>query len=515
MDTSFIKINKADNVAVALTELNKGQNVEIDGQSIILKDDIPYGHKFLLKNLEADENVIKYGYPIGHLRIAAEAGSLVDDRHIQTNLAGLLDYTYHPVFTDDDLRQGNDCHVDCPTEGLPTTFMGYRRNNGDVGIRNELWVIPTVGCVNGVVNQIVEELKSQTGFENHTPGCGIDRIVAFNHNYGCSQLSEDHENTRKILRDMVLHPNAGAVLVVGLGCENNQPDKFEQMLGDYDKQRIRFLVTQKVDGDEVEEGVRIAKQLFANACKDQRTETSLSELRIGLKCGGSDGLSGITGNPLLGVLSDYIVSLGGTSVLTEVPEMFGAETILMNRCADRQLFEQTVKLINDFKSYFLSHGEPVGENPSPGNKAGGISTLEDKALGCTQKCGKSAVRGVLGYGDRISQKGLNLLSAPGNDLVASTALAAAGCHIVLFTTGRGTPFGTFVPTMKISTNSNLANRKKTWIDFNAGVLAEGATMDDTFRQFTQKVVQIANGQPTWNEQKDYQEISIFKNGVTL
>ena len=515
MDTSFIKINKADNVAVALTELNKGQNVEIDGQSIILKDNIPYGHKFLLKNLEADENVIKYGYPIGHLRIAAEAGSLVDDRHIQTNLAGLLDYTYHPVFTDDDLRQGNDCHVDCPTEGLPTTFMGYRRNNGDVGIRNELWVIPTVGCVNGVVNQIVEELKSQTGFENHTPGCGIDRIVAFNHNYGCSQLSEDHENTRKILRDMVLHPNAGAVLVVGLGCENNQPDKFEQMLGDYDKQRIRFLVTQKVDGDEVEEGLKILRELYAIAAQDKRQAIPLSELRVGLKCGGSDGFSGITANPLLGVFSDFIVSQGGTTVLTEVPEMFGAETILMNRCENTNLFQQTVSLVNDFKQYFLSHGEPVGENPSPGNKAGGISTLEEKALGCTQKCGKSAVKGVLPYGERLTEKGLNLLSAPGNDLVASTALASSGCHIVLFTTGRGTPFGTFVPTMKVSTNSTLAKNKPTWIDFNAGTIVEGEPMVEVFHRFVQKVIEIASGEPTWNEKKNYQEIAIFKNGVTL
>ncbi|MBR1465387.1 MAG: altronate dehydratase [Bacteroidaceae bacterium] len=513
--TTFIKINKADNVCVALTELSKGQDIEIDGKSITLKDNIPYGHKFLIKDIEKGQDVIKYGYPIGHLREDHQQGELVDDRHIQTNLAGLLEYTYNPVFNEDDLKEGNDCHVDCPTEGLPTTFMGYKRKNGDVGVRNELWVIPTVGCVNGVVNQIVQELKAQTGFENNTPGAGIDRIVAFNHNYGCSQLSEDHENTRKILRDMVLHPNAGAVLVVGLGCENNQPDKFEQLLGDYDKQRIRILVTQKVDGDEVEEGVKIAKELYDIACQDKRTETPVSELRIGLKCGGSDGLSGITGNPLLGVLSDYIVSKGGTSVLTEVPEMFGAETILMNRCADKQLFDKTVKLINDFKSYFLSHGEPVGENPSPGNKAGGISTLEDKALGCTQKCGKSAVRGVLDYGERIEQKGLNLLSAPGNDLVASTALAASGCHIVLFTTGRGTPFGTFVPTMKISTNSNLANRKKNWIDFNAGVLAEGATMDDTFREFTKKVIAVANGETTWNEKKDYQEISIFKNGVTL
>ena len=384
--------------------------------------------------------------------------------------------------------------------------MGYRRKNGDVGIRNEIWIVPTVGCVNGVCQQLRDRLRDEVKDL---------RIVAFPHNYGCSQLSGDHENTRKILRDLVLHPNAGGVLVVGLGCENNQPSQFEDFLGDYDKERIRFMVSQEVEGDEIEEGMRILRELYAIAQKDVRTEIPLSELCVGLKCGGSDGFSGITANPLLGVFSDYIVSQGGTTVLTEVPEMFGAETILMNRCANRELFEQTVKLINNFKDYFLSHGEPVGENPSPGNKAGGISTLEEKALGCTQKCGKSAVRGVLDYGERLTSKGLNLLSAPGNDLVASTALAAAGCHIVLFTTGRGTPFGTFVPTMKISTNSGLATNKPTWIDFNAGTLVEGRTMQSVFEEFRSKVVAIASGEQTWNEKKDYQEIAIFKTGVTL
>ena len=275
------------------------------------------------------------------------------------------------------------------------------------------------------------------------------------------------------------------------------------------------MVTQKVEGDEVEEGLKILRELYAIAAQDKRQAIPLSELRVGLKCGGSDGFSGITANPLLGVFSDFIVSQGGTTVLTEVPEMFGAETILMNRCENTNLFQQTVSLVNDFKQYFLSHGEPVGENPSPGNKAGGISTLEEKALGCTQKCGKSAVKGVLPYGERLTEKGLNLLSAPGNDLVASTALASSGCHIVLFTTGRGTPFGTFVPTMKVSTNSTLAKNKPTWIDFNAGTIVEGEPMVEVFHRFVQKVIKIASGEPTWNEKKNYQEIAIFKNGVTL
>ena len=328
-------------------------------------------------------------------------------------------------------------------------------------------------------------------------------------------MGDDHENTQKILRDLVLHPNAGAVLVVGLGCENNQPDAFREFLGDYDTERIKFMVTQQVPGDEYEEGMKLLRELYVVASHDVRSAIPLNELRVGLKCGGSDGFSGITANPLLGMFSDFLVAQGGTSVLTEVPEMFGAETILMNRCRNEALFSKTVKLINDFKQYFLSHGEPVGENPSPGNKAGGISTLEEKALGCTQKCGKSYVEGVMSYGERLQVKGLNLLSAPGNDLVASTALASCGCHMVLFTTGRGTPFGTFVPTMKISTNSQLAHNKPTWIDFNAGIILEDEPMEETCKRFIDYVIRVASGELVNNEKKGYKEIAIFKTGVTL
>ena len=497
MKTTYLRINPADNVAVAISPLHAGETIEADGRVITLRTDVPAGHKVTLKNFQAGENIIKYGYPIGHVTVDVPEGTWVSEKEIKTNLAGLLDYTYQPV----------EVHTDIPVEHR--TFKGYRRRNGDVGVRNEIWIIPTVGCVNGIVNQLAEGLRRETD-----GGKGVDAIVAFPHNYGCSQLGEDHENTKKTLRDMVLHPNAGAVLVVGLGCENNQPVVFREFIGSYDKDRIRFMVAQKVD-DEYEEGMRILRELYAKCSQDERTDVPLSELRVGLKCGGSDGFSGITANPLLGMFSDYLIAQGGTSVLTEVPEMFGAETILMNRCRTTELFNQTVSLINDFKEYFLSHGEPVGENPSPGNKAGGISTLEEKALGCTQKCGKSYVSGVMAYGERLQTKGLNLLSAPGNDLVAATALASSGCHIVLFTTGRGTPFGTFVPTMKISTNSNLAAHKPGWIDFNAGVIVENEPMETTCRRFIDYVIQVASGELVNNEKKNYREIAIFKNGVTL
>ena len=497
MQATFLRINPADSVVVCLAEKKKGEIISVDGQEIVLNQDTPAGHKVLIKDVGEGENIIKYGYPIGHARQALKAGDWVNENNLKTNLSGTLEYKYQPV----------DEELSIPNEGR--SFKGYKRANGEVGVRNEIWIVPTVGCVNGIAERLAAQLLQETGCKD------IDSVYAWHHNFGCSQLSGDHENTRKVLRDICLHPNAGAVLVLSLGCENNKPDDFMSMLGDYDKSRIRLLVTQKVDGDEVEAGMDILRELYDIAKNDKREDVPVSKLRVGLKCGGSDGFSGITANPLVGEFSDWLVAQGGTSVLTEVPEMFGAETILMNRCRTEGLFQQTVSMINNFKEYFLSHGEPVGENPSPGNKAGGISTLEDKALGCTQKCGKAPVSGVMEYGDRLENTGLNLLSAPGNDLVAATALASCGCHLVLFTTGRGTPFGTFVPTMKIATNPTLAARKPGWVDFSAGQLLEGRTMKELVPEFIEKVLAVASGEKARNEENGYREIAIFKNGVTL
>ena len=499
---TFLKINPADNVGVALQPLSKGEVIDVDGQRITLLTDVPAGHKCALKDIAEGENVIKYGFPIGHALHAIRQGSYLDHEDIRTNLEGTLDYS--------DIRPKGLCKPEPSGEQL--TFQGYVRSDEQVGIRNEVWVIPTVGCVNGIIKQIVEKVKEDLGSTIE----GIDGIFHFPHNYGCSQLGDDHENTKKVLRDMVHHPNAGAILVVGLGCENNQPRVFEEFCGDYDRERVRFMVCQEVEGDEVNYGAQLLEELIKKAQQDRRVTVPAAKLRVGLKCGGSDGFSGITANPLLGAFSDFLCERqGGTTILTEVPEMFGAETILMERCGSEQLLQQTIALINNFKTYFLSHGEPCGENPSPGNKAGGISTLEEKALGCTQKSGSSVVCGVLEYGERLTASGLNLLSAPGNDLVASTALAAAGCQLVLFTTGRGTPFGTFVPTLKVSTNTNLYQRKPLWIDFNAGVLVEDQSMDETLAAFIQKILRVASGEYTRSEQAGIHEISIFKNGVTL
>ena len=495
--TAYLQINKGDNVVVCLRPINAGEEIKIGNHAVQALRNTPAGHKILLCDTPKDKPIIKYGYPIGRAKENLKAGEWVNENNIQTNLSGTLEYEYHPAIKPLSIEQED------------RTFKGFMRKNGEVGIRNEIWIVPTVGCVNGIAERLAQKLEQETQLK------GVDAIHAWHHNYGCSQLGDDHENTRKVLRDICLHPNAGAVLVLSLGCENNQPEDFMKMLGDYDRERIQLLVTQRVEGDEVEEGMKILRKLYKTAAQDKREEVPVSKLRIGLKCGGSDGFSGITANPLVGEFSDWLIAQGGTTILTEVPEMFGAETILMNRCQTADLFQKTVHLINNFKEYFLSHGEPVGENPSPGNKAGGISTLEDKALGCTQKCGHAPVSGVLEYAERLKTNGLNLLSAPGNDLVASTALAASGCQMVLFTTGRGTPFGTFVPTMKISTNSQLFKSKQNWIDFNAGKLVEGVDMLTLRNDFIDKVITTANGEKVKNEMNGYREIAIFKNGVTL
>lgn len=493
----FIQIQAQDNVAVALQNLQAGATLQLDnGTTITLTQDVPRGHKFALQAIAKGQNVIKYGYPIGHATQDIAAGEYVHIHNVKTNLSDINDYTYQPeILTTHHQPADREVQI-------------YRRANGDIAIRNELWIIPTVGCVVGIANQIRQRFLAKN------PALDIDGVFTFAHSYGCSQLGDDHQNTKTILQDMVKHPNAGAVLVIGLGCENNQVDAFKATLGDYDQQRVKFMISQHYE-DEVEKGLELLNELYQQMRHDQRETGKLSEVKFGLECGGSDGLSGITANPLLGNFSDYITAHGGTTVLTEVPEMFGAERILMNHCRDQQTFQKTVEMVNGFKQYFISHQQPIYENPSPGNKSGGITTLEDKSLGCTQKAGHSQVVDVLKYGERLSKPGLNLLTAPGNDAVATSALAASGCHIVLFTTGRGTPYGGFVPTMKIATNSELAQRKRNWIDFNAGRLVEDMSMPQLLDDFINKVVEIINGKPTKNELNEFRELAIFKSGVTL
>ena len=497
----YLKINAADNVAVALAEdLSRGETVVVGQQEVVLQDDIACGHKFALQDMALGDNVIKYGYPIGHLTRPVRRGEWIHSHNLSTNLQDNLEYQYNPLPT--------LCQTETTINDAPSV-MGYLRKDGQMGIRNELWVVPTVGCVNGQAQAIVERVKRECDCSQ------LEDVRAFTHNYGCSQLGEDHANTQRALAALIKHPNAGGVLVLGLGCENNQIASLKELLGDWDCERVRFLVAQQVE-DEVEEGFKLCSELVEEMRGDKREPLPLSLLRVGLKCGGSDGLSGITANPLVGQFSDWLISRGGTTVLTEVPEMFGAETILMNRAADRSVFDSTVKLINDFKEYFRSYNQPIYENPSPGNKSGGITTLEEKSLGCVQKGGSQAVVDVLSYCAPIKRSGLNLLQASGNDLVASSALALSGCQIVLFTTGRGTPFGTVVPTMKISTNSHLARFKAGWIDFDAGVMVEPQVdVQQVLRQLVDEVLAVVNGKKLKHEHAGFKELAIFKSGVTL
>ncbi len=467
-----IKINERDNVAVML-----------DGDL--------RGHKIALTDIKAGEDVIKYGYPIGHAVVDIKTGEHVHTHNIKTNLSGTLKYTYEPKLGT--LKRGDT-----------KTFMGYVREDGSVGIRNEIWIVNTVGCVNKTSEIIAREAMKRYGSV-------CDGIYNFVHPFGCSQLGDDQKTTQAVLKGLVNHPNAAGVLVLGLGCENNNTPVFREFLGEVNENRVKFLIAQEHD-NEIEAALESIGELVEYSKQFKRQECDLSKLVVGLKCGGSDGFSGLTANPLIGRFSDKLIAAGGSTILTEVPEMFGAETILMNRCRDEATFNKTVHLINDFKEYFMRHDQVVYENPSPGNKKGGITTLEDKSLGCVQKSGSADVADVIAIGDHVTNQGLNLLTGPGNDIVAVTNLTASGCNLILFSTGRGTPVGAPVPTVKIATSTDLAQRKPHWIDFNAGPIIDGADLTDELFDY---IMRVANGEMTNNEKNGYREISIFKDGVTL
>lgn len=492
-------IHEGDSVAVALSELKAGQVVSLPQGEVTLVEDITRGHKFALKDIASGQQVFKYGYPIGRAKCEIKVGQHVHSHNLKTDLQGEGVYSYTKLPA-----------AFLPSLGKDATFMGFVRPNGDVGIRNELWIIPTVFCVNNVAKVLAEYANAQIKASKFPQ---VDTCIALTHPYGCSQMGEDQATTQRVLSALTRHPNCGGVLVLGLGCENNNLGVFKKFL-DLEDPRIRCLNSQEVE-DEVTSGEALVDELLAFANQNQRTAVPLSKLRIGLKCGGSDGLSGITANPLIGRLSDVVVGANGTSVMTEVPEMFGAEQLLMNRAKDQATFEKCVTLINDFKHYFTSHGQVVSENPSPGNKAGGITTLEDKSLGCVQKGGQAEVCDVLKYGETLKTTGLNLLQGPGNDGVSCTALAAAGCHMVLFSTGRGTPFATVIPTIKISTNSALFEHKGAWIDFNAGQIVDGKDFLTLTRELLDYVLAVASGKLTKSEEKGYHEIVIWKDGVTM
>lgn len=488
--SKLFKINNKDNVAVALEELKKGEIID----NIKLLDDIPFGHKVLLNDLKHGENIIKYGNPIGHLTIDCKKGEHIHEHNLKTNLSDIIEYKY----CGENEYQPKKCDV---------TFNGYLRQDGRAATRNEIWIIPTVGCVNNTAKRL-EKIGQDI------IGDGCDGVFAYTHLFGCSQLGDDQENTRKILASLANHPNAGGVLIVSLGCENTNAEIFKKYLGEYDEKRIKFLVTQDCE-DELEKGEKLLKELYSFVKSFKREPIPINKLVVGYKCGGSDAFSGITANALCGRLTDKLTSFGTSAILTEVSEMFGAEKLLMKRCENEKVFNKCVNMINSFKQYFFSHNQECYENPSPGNHDGGITTLEEKSLGCIQKGGKAVITDVLEYGEHCKKQGLNFLTGPGNDIVSTTNLTAAGANIILFTTGRGTPLGASVPTIKVASNSRLAKRKSNWIDFNAGELIESNDFENMTEEIFKLLIDIASGRQTKNEQNGYRDISIFKDGVIM
>lgn len=493
---TFLHVHAEDDVAIALTDLAEGTLVLLDGDDVRLLNPVPQGHKVAVRALAAGQPVRKYGFAIGRTTAPIAAGEWVHSHNLETGLSGTLDYAYHPL-------------APAPVEdaGSTASFQGYRRADGRVGTRNEIWVLCTVGCVARTARRIADQADRRFAGR-------IDGVHAFTHPFGCSQLGSDLEHTRRVLASLARHPNAGGVLLVGLGCESLQMKWLLEAMEGVDPARLRWFNSQSAE-DELEQGLAAVAELVDVVEKDKREPCPLSALTIGLKCGGSDGFSGITANPVVGRIADRVAAAGGTPILTEIPEIFGAEGMLMDRAQNREVFEQIGELVNDFKRYFLDHGQPVHENPSPGNIAGGITTLEEKSLGAVQKGGHAVVTQVLRYGEQVQRAGLALLESPGNDAVSATALTAAGATVILFTTGRGTPLGFPVPTLKIATNSPLAAAKPKWIDFDAGALLDGRGMESLADDLLQLVLATASGQPARNEINDEREIALWKTGVTL
>lgn len=521
MSKIAIRINSADIVAVALQPLAKGTEVTLEASGnapetkVTLTEDITAGHKFALRDIKKDEPIIKYGYPIGAATQDISAGSHVHTHNIHTLLSEKFEYSYNEenakAAYEKWYKETEDLRNNVPSVNV------YRRADGRIGTRNEIWIVPLVGCVNKISERLANWANNKY-FDGEEPKPsvtgGLEGVFAWTHPYGCSQMGGDKETTAKILADLVHHPNAGGVLVVSLGCEENNIPYFKEFLGEYDENRVKFMTTQQCD-DDFKSGKELLEGLADYVKQFKREETPLSEVVLGMKCGGSDGMSGITANALIGRICDAMTGMGGRVMLTEVPEMFGAEQMLMNRCVDKNRFDATVNLINGFKDYYARHNQVCYENPSPGNKAGGITTLEDKSLGCVQKGGKAPVTGVLKYGERLTEKGLTLLEGPGNDIVSTTDMTAAGANIILFSTGRGTPLGAPVPTVKIATNHPLAEKKHEWIDFDAARLLDepGDKVRDALLEL---ICDVCSGRKqTKNEQNCYREIAIFKDGVTL
>lgn len=495
-----LRISKRDSVAVAIVPLKAGECHMVDGVAVTLENDIPAGHKFTLEYLPAGSTVFKYGYPIGRTTTAVTPGRHLHVHNLESLLDTAVEYRYKPL--------ADVAAEPAPASGQRLVHL-YPRRDGSHGARNELWVLPLVSCVTMQAQEIVATFREKVRPE------GIDGSFALFHPYGCSQLGEDHTTMQRLLRNIARHPNAGGILLLGLGCENNTMEDFLAGFADYASLPVEALICQQVP-DEIAAGVAKLEALYEQARAAKREDTPVSHLNIGMKCGGSDAFSGITANPLVGRLADLHVRQGGGVLLTETPEMFGAETILMNRCATEPLFRDMASMINNFKDYFTGHNQPVFENPSPGNRDGGITTLEEKSLGCIQKGGHSPVKGIVPYAERIESAGLSLLDSPGNDPVSTTALGAAGCQMLLYTTGRGTPFTCFVPCLKIASNNDLAARKASWIDYNAGSLLDGKDPDEAAAELYDLTLRVASGEKTLAHEKYLmREVAIWKNGVTL
>ena len=485
-NSDFVLLNPRDSVVVALRGFQAGDTLALGEEAIQLLDSVPPGHKVAIRPVAAGEPIFKFGWSIGVATKPIRVGQHVHTQNVKCD---------HHI----DLEA---ISTDVPAE-LPRleghTFEGFRRADGRVGTRNYLAVISNVNCSASVARMIASRFDQQTlaAFPN------VDGVISFRHEGGCAMAfnGSRHRMLSRVLGGMARHPNIGGFLLVGLGCEQGTLDHLVQSQG-LQGEAVPVLSIQSAGGTSktVERGVEIAAGLLKQVNGFQRETVPASHLVLGTECGGSDGYSGITANPALGAAADRLVACGGTAILSETSEIFGAEHLLTRRARSRAVAEKLLERIEWWKWYCSNYGEELDNNPSVGNKAGGLTTITEKSLGAVSKGGTTPLEAVYEYAEPVQQQGFVVMDTPGFDPASVTGMVAGGANLIAFTTGRGSCFGSKpTPTFKIASNTRLFQQLPEDMDFNAGQVVEGRSVDEVGQELFSRLLDTASGKPTCSE----------------
>ncbi len=483
-----IRLNGRDNVIV-LTKAFAAGTAPV-GSGVPLSRLVPSGHKIAVTDIALGEPVLKFGQIIGYASQPIAKGEQV---HTHNCAMGAHDQNY---------RIGDDFQaIDYVAEASRRTFDGYRRSDGRAGTRNFIALCATVNCSATVVRHIADHFNRSGALDDYP---NVDGVIALAHGTGCGMASsgEGYEALQRVLWGHATHPNVGAAIFIGLGCEVMQIGRMKAMFGSSGEERFHGLTIQETGGTRktIAAGIEAIKKLLPAVNDIKRVPIPVSELVVGLQCGGSDGFSGITANPALGAATDILVKQGGTALLSETPEIYGAEQLLVRRAASQEVGEKLIARIRWWENYTAVNGGSMDNNPSPGNKAGGLTTILEKSLGAAAKGGTLALSGVLLYAEQVKERGFVFMDSPGYDPVSATGQIASGAQLVVFTTGRGSAFGSKpAPTIKLATNSAMYKMLDEDMDINCGDIIDGVSIEAKGEEIFEKMIEIASGRQSKSE----------------